>query len=102
MLASDLHYISQNTHDGGTAFREMVARDDGKISEYSDVLLDTLVEEAIAGKPSALVLTGDITLNGERENHRDLAEKLRRVTEAGVAVLVVPGNHDIKDRKSVV
>ncbi len=97
MLASDLHYISQNTHDDGTAFREMVARDDGKISEYSDVLLDTLVEEAIAGKPSALVLTGDITLNGERENHRDLAEKLRRVTEAGVAVLVVPGNHDIKN-----
>lgn len=97
ILASDLHYISQNTHDNGEAFREMVARDDGKISEYSDVLMDTLIEEAIAERPSALVLTGDITLNGERENHLDLAEKLRRVTEAGVTVLVIPGNHDIKN-----
>ncbi len=100
MLASDLHYISANTHDGGTAFEEMVKQDDGKISRYSDVLIDALVEEAIAKKPSALVLTGDITLNGERENHLGLAEKLGRAVEAGIPVLVVPGNHDIKNRNA--
>ena len=100
MLASDLHYISQRTHDGGSAFWEMVTQDDGKISEYSDVLVDTLVEEAIENRPSALVLTGDITLNGERENHLGLAEKLHRLTEEGVPVLVVPGNHDINNRNA--
>ncbi len=100
MLASDLHYISRKTHDGGSAFWEMVAQDDGKISEYSDILIDTLVEEAITDKPSALILTGDITLNGERENHLGLAEKLHQVTEEGVPVLVIPGNHDIKNRNA--
>ncbi|MCI9163420.1 MAG: metallophosphoesterase [Lachnospiraceae bacterium] len=100
MLASDLHYISRATHDGGTAFQEMVAQDDGKISEFSDELIDTLVEEAVISKPSALVLTGDITLNGERENHQRLAEKLRRAFREGVPVLVVPGNHDIKNRNA--
>lgn len=100
MLVSDLHYISRATHDGGAAFREMVAQDDGKISEFSDELIDILVEEAITQKPSALVLTGDITLNGEKENHQRLAGKLRRVLEEGIAVLVVPGNHDIKNHNA--
>ena len=100
LLASDIHYMSKTTHDGGEAFRQMEASDDGKINGYSDMLVDTLVEEAIAQKPSALVLAGDITHNGERENHLGLAEKLRRAKEAGVPVLVVPGNHDINNRNA--
>ena len=67
MLVSDLHYISPNTHDDGAAFWKMVSEDDGKISQYSQSLIDTLTEEAIKNRPSALVLTGDITLNGEKK-----------------------------------
>ena len=100
MLASDLHYISPDTHDNGAAFQRMVAQDDGKISQYSQALIDTLTEEAIRNRPSALVLTGDITLNGERENHLKLAEGLHRVTEEGIPVLVIPGNHDIKNKNA--
>lgn len=100
MLASDLHYISSGMHDDGRAFEKLVEDDDGKVSRYSDVLLDTLTAEAVSLSPSALVLTGDITLNGERENHQRLAEKLRRVKEAGVPVLVIPGNHDIMNQNA--
>ena len=95
MLASDLHYMSSTTHDEGTAFWKMVENDDGKVSQYSDEMIDALLETAVKNHPAALVLSGDITLNGERENHERLAEKLRRVQEAGVPVVVVPGNHDI-------
>lgn len=100
MMASDIHYISAAAHDDGEAFKKMVREDDGKISMYSDVLTDVLVEEVLAAAPSALVLTGDITLNGERENHLRLAEKLRRVKEAGILVLVIPGNHDINNQNA--
>lgn len=100
MVASDLHYISASTHDGGGAFLRMTASDDGKINHYSDVLIETLVREAISQKPSALVLTGDITHNGERENHQALAEKLRPAVQAGVPVLVIPGNHDIQNHNA--
>lgn len=102
MMASDLHHISGESHDEGEAFWKMVQEDDGKVSMYSDVLIDVLAEEAIATRPSALVLTGDITLNGERKNHLSLAGKLRRVKEAGIPVLVIPGNHDIKNRNGAV
>lgn len=95
MLASDLHYISRTTYDGGKAFAKMEAGDDGKISHYSDEIIDTLLAETIDAKPSALILSGDITHNGETENHLRLAEKLMKVQEAGIQVLVVPGNHDI-------
>lgn len=79
MLASDLHYMSSTTHDDGKAFRSMVEHDDGKLDQYSDEMLDTLVETAIENHPTALALTGDITLNGERINHELLAEKLQKV-----------------------
>lgn len=100
MLASDLHYMSSTTHDDGEAFWKMVEGDDGKPSQYSEEMVDALLAEAIARQPSALVLSGDITLNGERENHEKLAEKLRKVQEAGVPVAVIPGNHDIHNKNA--
>lgn len=100
MLASDLHYMSSTTHDEGDAFWKMVEADDGKTSQFSDEMIDALLAEAIATQPSALVLSGDITLNGERENHEGLAEKLRKVQEAGVPVVVIPGNHDINNKNA--
>lgn len=100
MLASDLHYMSSTTHDEGKAFWKMVEADDGKLNQFSDEIIDALLAEAIAAQPSALVLSGDITLNGERENHEGLADKLRKVQEAGVPVVVVPGNHDINNKNA--
>ena len=58
MLASDLHYMSSTTHDDGKAFWSMVEHDDGKIDQYSEEMLDTLVETAIENHPTALALTG--------------------------------------------
>ena len=100
MMASDTHYMSSTTHDDGEAFWKMVKSDDGKISQYSDEMMDALCQEAIDTKPAALVLSGDITLNGERENHEELAKKLRRVQQAGVPVVVIPGNHDISNKNN--
>lgn len=100
MLASDLHYMSPTTHDDGKAFWSMVEHDDGKIDQYSEEMLDTLVETAIANHPTALALTGDITLNGERINHELLAQKLQKVQEAGIPVVVIPGNHDIQNKNA--
>lgn len=100
MIVSDLHYMSQTTHDDGKAFWSMVANDDGKTDQYSDFLMDALEDTVLEKMPSALVLTGDITLNGERENHERLAERLRAIQDAGVPVVVIPGNHDISNKNA--
>ena len=43
------------------------------------------------------MLTGDISLNGEKASHEELAAKLRPLVEAGIGVYVLPGNHDINN-----
>ena len=48
------------------------------------------------------MLSGDITMNGERMNHEELAGRLARVQDAGVQVLVIPGNHDINNGHAAV
>ena len=102
VLATDLHYQSALAGDGGEAFSLFVERSDGKVIQYLPQLLEAFLDEVIAQKPSALVLSGDITMNGERMNHEELADRLARVQDAGVPVLVIPGNHDINNRNAAV
>jgi len=102
MLASDLHYMSRDTHDRGRAFCRLLEGDDGKVSQYSDIIIDTLLEEALKRRPSALVLAGDNTLNGEAVNHKGLAKKLQKLADEGIAVLIIPGNHDIGNHNAAI
>lgn len=98
MLATDLHYMSPETTDYGPAFEQLTKKDDGKVLRYSDQLTDALLEQAAETAPEALILSGDITLNGEKASHLALAEKLRELQqESGVQVLIIPGNHDINN-----
>lgn len=102
VLATDLHYQSREAGDGGEAFQLFVERGDGKVVEYLPELLEAFIDEVIELQPSALVLSGDITMNGERMNHEELSCKLARVEEAGIPVLVIPGNHDINNTNAAV
>lgn len=97
LIASDLHYLSPKLTDHGEYFTRMIRNSDGKTMAYSDELMDAFVSSVITKKPDALVLTGDLTFNGERQSHIDLAEKLMRVKNAGIPVLVLSGNHDLNN-----
>ena len=95
VVAADLHYISPSLTDGGAAFTELIGSGDGKVMHQIEALSDAFLDEVIERRPDALLLLGDLTFNGALESHRALAEKLRRVEEAGVPVLVTTGNHDL-------
>ncbi|RGZ00882.1 metallophosphoesterase [Clostridium sp. AM58-1XD] len=97
ILATDLHYMSPKLTDYGKAFEVFTARDDGKVERYSSELLDAFFKEVLEYRPSALILSGDLTVDGEKINHQELAAKLAAVQEEGVPVLVIPGNHDINN-----
>lgn len=51
-------------------------------------------------KPDVIILSGDLTLNGEKESHKELVKKLEQVEKAGVQVVVIPGNHDINNKSA--
>lgn len=98
MVASDLHYLSPSLTDHGAYFTELVGHSDGKVMEYSEELAEAFADTVIRNKPDVLILTGDLTFNGARKSHEDLAGKLARIEGAGIPVLVISGNHDLDNR----
>ena len=95
VVATDLHYLAPSLTDHGEIFRRVMEAGDGKVTEFCDEIADAFLEEVRVGKPDALILTGDVSFNGEKASHLALAEKLALLEEAGVPVLVLPGNHDM-------
>ena len=101
IVATDLHYLAPELTDHGPFFEQLISRSDGKVMAYSEELVEAFVSQVIDRQPDALILSGDLTFNGERASHEALARKLARVTEAGIPVLVIPGNHDLNSRSAV-
>lgn len=94
-IATDPHLLSPSLTDGGEAFTKVTELGDGKAVYYSDELLDAFVQETLAASPDFVLITGDLTFNGEKQSHLDLAERLRFLEENGIPCLVIPGNHDL-------
>ena len=94
VLASDLHYLSPQMVDDRNAFMRLVEAADGKVTHYTPQLMQAFEAEMLALRPRAVILSGDLTLNGDFPSHEELMVYLRRLQEAGIAVLVIPGNHD--------
>lgn len=97
VIATDLHYLAPELHDQGERFQRLIEESDGKLTEESEALADQFVQEMLQMKPQAVLLSGDLTFNGEKLSHQRLAQKLQVLTEAGIDVWVIPGNHDLNN-----
>ncbi|WP_339819576.1 metallophosphoesterase [Paenibacillus sp. FSL R7-0216] len=96
-VATDIHYLSPRLHDDGEAFHTYIQAGDGKQLSYIDPMSEAFAEEVKAKNPAALILSGDLTNNGEKASHEDLAAKLKKIEAAGTQVYVIPGNHDLSN-----
>lgn len=96
-VASDLHYVGEAIEDGGELFTRVVEEGDGRQLDYIRPITDAFLAEVAEDKPDALILTGDLSFNGEKASHEELAAKLNELVEAGVPVYVLPGNHDVNN-----
>lgn len=94
-VATDLHYLSPSLHDNGEAFHTYIKSGDSKLLHYSEQLTDAWIAQVIHARPKAVILSGDLTNNGEKVSHHELAAKLNQIEAAGTEVYVIPGNHDI-------
>ncbi len=96
-IATDIHYLAKELTDFGEAFGQMAESGDGKVVPYVWEIVDTFLDVVVERKPQALILSGDLSLEGEYLSHQALARKLARAEKAGVEVVVIPGNHDINN-----
>ena len=94
-ILTDIHYLAESLHDDGTAFKRLVYEGDGKNPELIGDILEAYRFMLQKEKPDILLVTGDLTLNGEKASHLELASWFNAVESLGVKVFVLPGNHDI-------
>jgi 3',5'-cyclic AMP phosphodiesterase CpdA len=99
-VISDIHLYHPLLGSSGAAF-EKTLNSDRKLLLDSIDLLDYASGEIIASGARFVLINGDLTKDGEMANHRIMAQKLKRFTDSGIAVFVVPGNHDINNPDSV-
>lgn len=95
MVVSDLHYMARELYDGSELFIRALKAGDGKLTQYSDALMSALAKQALRESADALVVTGDLSFNGEKQSHLALAKWFADIEKQGVPVWVLPGNHDI-------
>lgn len=93
-VTTDLHYLSKSLIQNEQMF-DSLTQYDGKLTKYSDQILEALVQQTIKKKPNALIICGDLTFNGEMQSLLEIKEPLRYVQSQGIPVFVIPGNHDI-------
>jgi len=95
VVVTDLHLLDASLFDLGTAFIKYSSAGDGRILRYNNEIVDAFVSKMIETKPDILIVSGDLTNNGEKISHEKLAEKFKKIEAAGTRVYVIPGNHDI-------
>lgn len=93
-VISDIHYLSERLMDDTLAARQYVESTGRDIINVPSAL-DEVLTDYIKSDIDILLITGDLTKDGERESHLDLSAKLKHLTDKGIRIFVIPGNHDI-------
>ncbi|WP_420805035.1 metallophosphoesterase [Lacticaseibacillus brantae] len=96
-VLSDPHFIAPSLQDEGKAYTEIKQTAAGKDMDYQPQTIRAFVHAARQARPTAVVITGDLTFNGAKASAESLAHRLAPLTQAGIKLLVIPGNHDIYD-----
>ncbi len=85
VIASDLHYdvAAPPVHSVTAPLQDRIVP-----------IIQTLLDEVIRIHPDVLILCGDLTNSGDLPSAKELSALLLKVQDAGIKVVLCPGNHD--------
>jgi 3',5'-cyclic AMP phosphodiesterase CpdA len=96
-VLSDLHYMDPSLlKSDGSAF-QMYLMQDPKLLAESGAILQQIIRKLVVEKPDLVLISGDLTKDGELISHKSLLKQLQILGLNHIKVLVVPGNHDINN-----
>ncbi|MDC7220363.1 MAG: metallophosphoesterase [Spirochaetales bacterium] len=95
LVMTDPHYLSGDLFNEGKAFNNHLLWKKGNLTGQGAEILAGFAEKAASEAPDFIIVPGDLTNDGERQSHIDLARYFKLLEEEGTEVFVIPGNHDI-------
>ena len=95
VVVSDPHVMAPGLLvNEGTAWTTYL-NDQRKLVDYSKSLFDEMIRRIKEDiQPELVLITGDLTKDGEQLSHQYVISKLDELLAAGIKTLVIPGNHD--------
>lgn len=96
-VITDLHYLSPSLSDEGESFTFIKETSAGKELVYPAQRMEALIWQIEKERPKLLLVSGDLTLNGEKQSAVELADYFQQIEQFGTQVYVIPGNHDISN-----
>lgn len=96
MVFSDTHFYDGSLGTSGAAWDAYMASD-RKLLKDSEETLATAFEAVKLAKPRFVLVSGDLTKDGERQCHEKFAAYLKELADAGIPAYVIPGNHDVNN-----
>ena len=97
---SDVHLYDVSLGTEGKAFQSYIAGD-RKLLVESEEILRAAIQTVKGLHVSFLLVSGDLTKDGERKDHELCVKYLDTLKDSGIAVYVVPGNHDILNPRAL-
>lgn len=102
---SDMHYFPDSLKGGRNKAYKKYCENSVSLVEVSgpafDLALDELASKLKNAENPYLVISGDLTHNGEYEAHKEISQKLKAWEQkTGISVIVINGNHDINNSAS--
>jgi hypothetical protein len=99
-VLSDTHVYIARLGTSGSAFEAYLDRD-LKMLEQSEAILESALDAIAEQDVQFVIITGDLTKDGEVRDHVLMAQHLAKLVQKGIQVFVVPGNHDINNPDAV-
>ncbi len=100
-VISDIHiFDSTLLIQDGVAFQTYLAYD-RKLLKESVAILESVLDSIKNLQPDILLVSGDLTKDGELVSHQTVANYFQEMENAGIEVFVAPGNHDINNPHAI-
>ena len=94
-VISDTHYYPLNYVSDCEDYNTYVGGDPKMLAE-SGSIIDSALDMIEKDRPDLVLVSGDLTKDGERLGHQNMAKKLQKIEDdTDAEVFVINGNHDI-------
>lgn len=96
-VLTDTHYYSKEIGTSGNAYENANSRSQKLLADSAEVL-ETAFNQITEDKSNDIVLiSGDVTNNGELNSHREFIGMLRNLKKNGKRVFVITATHDFRN-----